>query len=190
MPVNDPLSLGVCPACGTPVHRWKAAGIEYKADLTVVDAQQATAAVLAGRTLYRITMVGPTRNIRPAYTAELTALSGAEPPTIVGGHPCKAVTRPLAASQPAPGPGVRSVPPEPSAGRQTPSSGPQTESSGARTAETRVSDPGNRPGNRPECDTCGLVIPDGAEMVGIQIGELYAWARHAGGCPENGQNGA
>lgn len=182
MPVNEPLSLGVCPACGTPVHRWKTAGIEYKADLTVVDAQQATTAALAGRKLYRITMVGPTRNIRPAYTDELAALTGAEPPTIVGGHPCKAETRPLAASQPAGGPGAQPDPPEPSAGRRTPFSGPQTEFSGARTAETRVSDP--------TCDTCGLVIPDGAELVGIQIGELYVWARHAAGCPESGQNGA
>lgn len=175
MPVDESLSLAVCPACATPVYRWKAGGIEYTADLSVVDAQQAASAAATGRRLYRISYTGgrPTA-ARPADPHTLTALVTAPPaerPAVVPAHGCKAVTRPLAASQPSPGPGVRTDPPAPSAGRQTPSSGPQTEHSGARTAVKPRSE------TAPRCNRCSRPCADGT-YAAIQVGDLYVWAEH------------
>ena len=174
MPVDESPSMAVCPACTTPVWRWKVGGIEYTANPTALDAQEAITAHLGGRKLYRLTLVGGRTHIRPAWNTELTALSGAEPPTILGGHPCKAVTRPLTAPQPASGTGARPNPPRPSAGHQTPFSGPQAEPSGARTAAKRRSEV--RRG--PVCDRCHQPCADGEEIVGIQLGELWVWAEH------------
>ena len=185
MPVDEPLNLAACPRCQTPVYRWKVGGIEYTADLTALTAAGAIGVKIAGRRLYRITLVGPTRNIRPAYTTELAALSSAEPPTIVGGHPCNAVTRPLGTPQPAGGPGAPGKAPSPSAGRQTPFSGPSTEPSGVPAAATRSTDRPN-----PRCDACGKPCGDGT-YAAIEVGDLVVWAQHVTGeCAENGQNGA
>lgn len=191
MPVDELLSLAVCPACSTPVYRWKAGGIEYTADLSVVDAQQAASAASAGRRLYRIAYTGgrPTA-ARPADPRTLTALVTAPPaerPAVVPAHGCRAVTKPLSASlpapQPAPGPGVRTDPPGPSAGHQTPFSGPQTEHSGARTAASRRSEPA------PRCNRCARPCSDGT-YAAIQVGDLYVWAEHVQGpcvaAPGNG----
>lgn len=193
MPVDESLSLAVCPACSTPVYRWRVGGIEYTADLSVVDAQQAASAAATGRRLYRITYTGgrPTA-ARPADPRTLTALVTAPPaerPAVVPAHGCKAatlspsqaaarngVTRPLAASQPTGGPGVRTDPPVPSAGHQTPSSGPQTEHSGARTAVKPRSD---RPG--PRCNRCSRPMADGT-YAAIEVGDLLVWAEHLTDC--------
>ncbi|QMP84447.1 hypothetical protein HUN42_00070 [Streptomyces phage Dagobah] len=179
MPVDEPLKLAQCPRCSTPVHRWKVGGIEYTADLTALDGPGATAAVLGGRKLYRITAVGPVRNIRPAYTKELAALGGAEPPTIVGGHPCTALTRPLAAPQQSGGATPPGKAPGPAAGRTAPSPVPSSRTSRtARTADRRRTDP--------VCDQCGQPCADGT-YASIALGDLVVWAQHVTGeCAETG----
>ncbi len=175
MPVDEHLSMAECPSCRTPVHRWKAAGIEYTADLPVVDAQTATAAVLAGRRLYRVTWAGGQANIRLAYHTELAALSSAEPPHIVASHPCKAVTRSLTAVPPSGGAGAPGKAPSPSAGRTAASSGVSRWLSAQRAAQRRS--------DGPRCDSCGQPCADGT-YASIELGTLTLWAQHVqeGGC--------
>lgn len=177
MPVDEHLNLAVCPACSTPVWRWKAGGIEYTADPTALNAQEAVTAHLGGRRLYRLTLVGGHRNIRPAWNTELTALSGAEPPTILGGHPCKAVTRPYAAPQPTGGTGAPGKAPSPPAGRTAASSAPSAPTpppSGAPAAAKPRSE--GRTGG-PRCDACGHPCADGT-YASVEVGDLVVWATH------------
>jgi hypothetical protein len=188
--VDEPLNLAQCPRCRVPVYRWKVGGIEYTADLTALDGPGAVTVKMAGGRLYRITLVGGAKNIRPAYTTELAALSGADPPsaereghrdsvtppTIVGGHPCKAVTRPLGASQAVAGPTAQGNPLKPSAGRQTPFSGPQTEPSGVPTADRPRTEVRTDPGN-PRCDRCSRPMANGT-YASIAVGDLTVWAEH------------
>jgi len=173
VPVDEHPSLAVCPACSTPVWRWKVGGIEYTADPTALDAQQAVAAHLGGRRLYRLTLAGGRSHIRPAWNTELTALSGAEPPTILGGHPCKAITRPLTAPQPTSGTGAPGKAPSPPAGRTAASSAPSGGPSGVRAAASPRSDA--RQG--PRCNRCQQPCADGT-YAAIEIGDLVVWAQH------------
>lgn len=177
MAVDEPMNLAQCPRCRIPVHRWKVGGIEYTADLTALDGPGATAAVLGGRKLYRITLVGGTRNIRPAYTTELAALSGAEPPTIVGGHPCKALTRPLTAPQQSGGATPRGKAPGPAAGRTAPSPDRSRRGSGVPTADRSRSEA--RTG--PRCNRCSRPMADGT-YAAIELGDLLVWAEHLTDC--------
>ncbi len=180
MAVDEPLSLAQCPACSTPVYRWRVGGLEYTADLTVVDAQQAAAAVQSGRRLYRLLYAGGRpMSARPADMLVITKLVTAPPeerPAVIPAHPCTAVTRPLPAPQPAAGPGAPADPPVPPAGRTTPSRGPQAVSSGATGADRLRSDR-----RRPSCNRCSRPMADGT-YASIEVGDLLVWAEHLTDC--------
>lgn len=180
MPVDEPLKLAQCPRCSTPVHRWKVGGIEYTADLTALDGPGATAAVLAGRKLYRIGYDNGRQTVRPAWTKELADIGTPGGPTIVGGHPCTAVTRPLlagngsdrrlAAPQQSGGTTPQGKAPGPAAGRTAPSPDRSPRGSGAPTAVRRRTE-------APRCDQCGRPCADGT-YASIALGDLVVWAQH------------
>lgn len=181
MAVDEPVSMGECPACRTLVYRVKAGGLEYTADPSPLDAQTAVYAVLAGRRLYRITFVGgKPSGMRPADNRHLAALrtEPGERPLVVAEHPCAAVSRPLT---PTPRPSVQEDPPKPPVGRTAPLSGPQAGPSSVRSAEPRRSDGTLRApsgsSDAPRCDACGQPCADGT-YAAVGLGELVLWAQH------------
>lgn len=170
---------GTC-RCGALLYLVEDAGLRWTADMTPLDAQEATAALLAGRELYRLTLVGKTPSrLRTAKPDVLKALRTAMPderPIVVGSHPCPtgAARALLPAPQPAGGPGGPTRPPKAPVPPSRPFSGQPTVSSSAPDAGIQGSE-------GPRCDDCGLIMRDG-EYVSAQLGEVYVWAIHLTDC--------
>ena len=105
------IKLGQC-KCGAITYLVEQAGLKWVGDMTSLDAQEATQALLAGRELYRIRFVGPTpTDLSPARPDVLRALSGepGERPVVVGSHGCpsgavRALVTPKVAPEPTPCP--------------------------------------------------------------------------------------
>ncbi len=82
---------GQCNRCHALIHLVVASGMRWTADPEPLEAGEAAAALLAGRELYRVALVGKTyRNLSPAKPAVLQAL-WTEPgsrPIVVASHGC------------------------------------------------------------------------------------------------------
>lgn len=152
-----------CKGCGAIILLGELMGLRAKCDPTPVDAQEAVAALLAGRELHRVTYVGDRpANLSPARPAVLSALLGAEPPMVVQGHRCRADARQGGCTPaerpdtPAATPGSQRSPKGPEkpaqslAGPSTPSSVPWTAHSGAHAAVRQASE---------TCSACHLPAP-------------------------------
>lgn len=168
------IKLGRC-RCTAIVYMVEEAGLVWTADTEALDAQQAVAALTAGRELYRITRVGETYlNLAPATPAVLGALrtEPGERPVVVPSHGCPpGAARGLAT--PFPGRGAQPTPQRPPAGQQTPSSGPLRAVSGATSAAT--------PGS--ECSVCRAPLDDPQTRILVELGATVIDAYHAGPCP-------
>jgi hypothetical protein len=175
-----------CKGCGTIILLGEMMGLRAKCDPAAMDAQEAVAALLAGRELHRVTQVGgrPT-NLSPARPAVLKALRMAEPgerPMVVGSHVC-----PQNASAPASGPtGPLGGTTAPKGGGRPPVP-PKNRFSGQPTAS---STPGSAlgaviQGSDTPCSLCGQPVPidDPDGYVLIHLGATLIDAFHAGECP-------
>lgn len=88
---------GQCTRCGALIHLVVEAGMRWTANPRPLEAAEAVDALLGGRELYRVTLIGQTyRNLSTASPAVLRALLGepGERPIVVASHEC-----PPAASQ-------------------------------------------------------------------------------------------
>ena len=164
-----------CKACGAIVLLGELMGLRAKCDPAPVDAQEAVAALLAGRELHRVTYVGGRpANLSPARPAVLAALRAAEPgerPMVVGSHSCANGSAPVYRPNSTPGP--PSVRQDPLAARTAPSQG---------LLGGTVNDAGLQDSRKPTCEACRRTIREGEEVVGIQLGDLYVYAQHVAKC--------
>jgi hypothetical protein len=149
-----------CKGCGAIILLGELMGLRAKCDPTPVDAQEAVAALLAGRELHRVTYVGDRpANLSPARPAVLSALLGAEPPMVVQEHRCRADAR-QGGCTPAGRPNapmvVSAYPKAPERPAQSPV-GPSTPSSALSTAHPGVHAAAQRDSDR--CSTCHLPAP-------------------------------
>lgn len=168
------------------------ANLTARLDAQPLDAQEATAALLGGRSLWRITVTSAS----PARPAELSALRTAEPgerPYIVQEHACAgkaqdAASRPRSTPR---GPVVPVDPPvapraasRPFSGRLTGCSTPGSAPDASQAGRERPSD-----GRTVPCSTCGTPIALDApeEAVLIHLGATLVDCFHAGECPRESE---
>jgi hypothetical protein len=173
------IQIEPCRGCGRTLYTGKVANLDVRCEVEPLDAQEAIAALIAGRELWRATPTGLT----PAGSAVLGALKlrgNTLGPTVVGTHTCKALNGRLPASQKVGGP----VPPKAPADRPVAPSvaslGPSTVHSGVPDA---VSPPSRAPGGtvEPLCDTCRQPCTPGTYW-GFQHGTTWVHAEHVT-CP-------
>ncbi|SRR6266550_2666042 len=158
-----------CRGCGRTLFTVKVANLDVRCDPEKLDAQEAVAALLAGRELWSVDGM----NLSGARHEILGGLNGPTPPHVVGTHRCEAVGARLAAPQKGgeagPPKGPSSPPVAPSVAFLGHSTGP----SGVPSAVKRRSDP--------PCDRCGRPCEPGT-YASVEYGDLVIWAEH-GACP-------
>ena len=176
--------------CGATVHLVEEAGMKWVGDVTPLDAQEAVAALVAGRELYRIRYVGSTpTNLSTAKPDVLKALASApvgDRPEVVQSHGCptNAVRALLPASQRGGGPGAPKAHRSPSVAPSRPSSGASRSSETVPTADPRPSSAQPHRGASsadPSCDRCGRVCRPGTYW-GFEYAGQVTYAEHAD-CP-------
>lgn len=161
-----------CPGCGRLIFIKDVANLKARLDSLPVDAQEATAELIAGRTVWRITET----SLRPARPAELMALRNrgtVEGPRILREHRCTPGSRPPTPSpgkETDPAPKGRQGPVQPLADLSTRTSAPGMASYGVPPAETPRTD-------GPRCDRCSVPCRQGT-YASIELGELTLWAEH------------
>lgn len=165
------IKVEVCGGCGRNLFTQKVANLDVRCEVEAVDAQEAVAALVAGRELWRLTQPGGLNPVRPVELNALRTAGPGERPTIVKTHRCTALSRPFAAPKV---PSVQPTPQSPPAGRTAPSSGPSAGPSSVPGAETPDSDP--------VCDRCGQACADPGTYWGIQHGTAWVHAEHVT-CP-------
>lgn len=178
-----------CSGCGRNIVPTPVGG---QAELTPLDAQEATRALIAGRTLWRLTATSVT-NATPAILAALRNRGNVEGPCVLQDHVCREGVQAPAWRPPTPSAG-KETPVAPKgrengvqrflgtlADRSTRSSARPTEPSGAPSAARCPSD---GPTEAPRCSGCGQPCEDGA-YASAALGELVVWAHHVTLCEEN-----
>lgn len=182
-----------CKGCGTIVLMGEMMGLRAKCDPSPLDAQEAVAALLAGRELHRVTYIGGRpANLSPARPAVLEKLRVAEPgerPMVVGSHACPTTNGSAPAWRPSSTPGGTTPPKgggRPPAPPSRPSSGSLTDSSTHASAPDASQKGLQRPsdGRTAPCSTCGTPITlDAPETaVLIHLGATLVDAFHTA-CP-------
>lgn len=173
------IKLGQC-RCMAIIYLVEEVGLVWTADMEPLDDQTAMGALLAGRELYRVTLVGENlRKLSMARPEALKALRGepSERPTIVRSHGCPpgAAKALLPASQQGGGTRTPKALRSPSVAPSRPSSGASRSSAAAPAAVRHLSDP--------TCDRCGQPCAPGTYW-GIQLGAEWLNVEHADPCKE------
>lgn len=171
------INVETCRGCGRPLYVHKIANLVVRLEIEALEPGRATAALLDGRELWRLTAT----SMSPARPAELAALHGADPaerPHIVQEHRCTVTGAP--ASPPPvlggqPNPKGSQAATQSLVGQPTPSWAPQTAHSSARPAANQASELQQHP-----CDHCGrpVLINGPAHYTAIELGATVVWAIH------------
>lgn len=182
-------ALGQCPRCQGLCYVCDVDTIYTAADMTPLGQAAAIQAVIAGRDLYRLENDPDTG--RPSRLRLLTARTR-EPGTedvILGSHGCGAEARSVVPWTP----GAVEAPKGPAAPlAQSPAPNATPSPSDWREREAWKPEPApfkidwDRVGAdyeaRPDCEICKNKIIAGQDMIGVQLGEIWTWARHTERC--------
>ncbi len=179
-----------CKGCGGVILVDDFMGLRVRCDPSPVDAQTATAALLAGLPLYRVVAEGgrPNQFAGASQTdlRTLVLIPGSIP--LVAPHRCPTPKAPQSASQGVKGPGtpgsapkaLQSPPVAPGALFSAPSTAPPGATTAARPRSRSRIKP-THTGDGPRCDGCGRPCEDGTYGA-IHLGELLVWAHHVESC--------
>ncbi len=168
-----------CRGCGRTLYTGKVANLDVRCETEALDAQEATAALIAGRELWRATPTGLTP-AGPAVLGALKLRGNTLGPTVVGTHRCEATGARLTASRQGGGPVA------PKAHQSSPVA-PSAASSGPSTPASAVTDAVNHPSKpvedaeEPFCDLCRQRCTPGTYW-GFQHGTTWINAEHVT-CP-------
>lgn len=170
------INVEPCRGCGRIILTMAVANLAVRVDPEPLDAQTATAALLAGRELWTASPDG--QQLHGASNADLMALSG--PPevghrSVLGSHRCPNGSRgPVRAQQRVGEAPVPKAPPGPPVAPSRPSSGPSRATSTVPVAANR------RTEGRTECSTCGrpIDLTDVGTYALFEIGAVLIDAFH------------
>ena len=181
------INVEPCKGCGAIILLGELMGLRAKCDPQALDAQEAVAALLAGRELHRVTYVGDRpANLSPARPAVLSALLGAEPPMVVRSHSCPNASAPVSRPNSTPGgtmpPKAGGRPPVPPS---RPFSGQSTVSSTHGSAQSAANQASDR------CSACRLPAPLDVRdrLVVAQLGAAIIGVTHRTCPPATGVSG-
>lgn len=166
-----------CLRCGRITYTDNVGGPVIKTDTEPLEAEPAVQALVAGRTLYRITRIGK----RPANFGTATAAvlgklrtEPGERPIVVQEHRCAPAGRPRT---PSPVDAETGIPERPAEGRTRPFAR-ALPASPTREAAPRAETPDSE---GPRCEDCGQIMADGT-YASVQLGDACMWAAHLTDC--------